>query len=120
MVSESEKTVFMTTNSISDVEKIADHTGIIRDGRLCINGETGGIVENSRKVRIAFGENYTPDFESWQGILKVERENRSYLVHIGDNAEEVIERMRELPSLFMDVINMNLEDIFIEINGGRR
>lgn len=119
MVSETEKTVFMTTNSISDVEKIADHTGIIKDGQLRINGETGGIVENSRKVRIALPENFTPDFESWQGVMKVEKESRSYLVHIGNNAEGVIERMKELPSIFMDVINMNLEDIFIEINGGR-
>jgi hypothetical protein len=84
-----------------------------------VNGETGELIWNSRKVRIAFTEDYHPDFENWRGIFRVEKENRSYLVHINENADEVIDRMRSLPNLFMDVVNMNLEDIFIEINGGR-
>jgi ABC-2 type transport system ATP-binding protein len=119
MVAEEEKAVFLTTNTIADVEKIADHTGLIRGGKLCLDGETGSLVENSRKVRVAFAEGCTPDLEHWPGVRRVERENRSYLLHIGGNAEDILERLKALPTVFLDVFRMSLEDIFLDINGGR-
>lgn len=122
MVGDTGCTVFLTTNNIGDVERIADHVGFITDGRIVLQGETEDLVANSRKVRIAFKEEVeNPEFQAWEGISRVDRERRSFLVHIDRCAEANIERLKALPSVFMDVIPMGLEDLFMDLNerGGR-
>jgi ABC-type multidrug transport system, ATPase component len=119
LIGDSGKSVLLTTNNTGDAARIADHTGIIRDGRLYIDGETEELVNNYKKVRIAFKEDYEPDFQCLDGIFKIEHEKRSYLLHFNKSCEEIFERLKEMPYIFMDVINMSLEDIYMDVNGGR-
>lgn len=118
VLADSEKTVFMATNNINDVEKLADNMGIIRNGQICLQGETQALISNFKKIRVAFKEDYNCGFDKWEGVYRVEQEKRSYLLHINKNADDIIEKLKQTPAIFMDVINLNLEDIFMDISRG--
>jgi ABC-2 type transport system ATP-binding protein len=49
-VKEGDRSVFISSHAISDLERFADHVGMIKDGRMVFEGPTAEIVERYRMV----------------------------------------------------------------------
>jgi ABC-2 type transport system ATP-binding protein len=49
-VEDGERTVLISSHSLSDIERFADHVGMIKDGRLLIEGRTDEVVDRYRFV----------------------------------------------------------------------
>ena len=64
------QTVFVSSHVLSEVERIADRVGIIRDGRLVVVDDVGALKARAvRQVEIHFSEPVPPDaFEGLTGV----------------------------------------------------
>lgn len=53
MVQDENRTVLISSHQLSDLERFADHIGILSEGRLLCEGPTAGLVERHRMVEFS-------------------------------------------------------------------
>jgi ABC-2 type transport system ATP-binding protein len=74
-VGEEERTVFISSHSLTDLERFADHVGMIKSGKMMFEGSMAGVIDRYRMVDfIAKG---TADFVSYPGlVVQTHQDNR--------------------------------------------
>ncbi|MEZ5316834.1 MAG: ABC transporter ATP-binding protein [Vicinamibacterales bacterium] len=111
-VRDEDRTVLISSHGISDLERFADHVGMIKDGRLVFEGAIADIVDRYRLVdATTSGRGAVPDLP---GILVQQRD--------GDRCRLVIDRRAaSLDQLSVHGIRpiadvaMTLEDLFVAL-----
>jgi len=107
------RTIFFSSHILNDVERIADHIGIIDKGELKIDAPLDRLKASVKKVRLLFKDE-APDSLNIKGILNQKRDGQELLITIEEFSESKIEALRKLPIKTMEIIDLNLEDIFVE------
>jgi ABC-2 type transport system ATP-binding protein len=89
-VQDEERTVLISSHSLSDLERFADHIGMIKDGKLLLEGPTSEVVERFQLVDFITDDER--EFASAPGIFvrKHERNRWQALVDIRQNSLETI------------------------------
>ena len=89
-VQDEERTVLISSHSLSDLERFADHIGMIKEGKLLLEGPTSEVVERFQLVD--FISDNEREFASAPGIFvrKHERNRWQALVDIRQNSLEAI------------------------------
>jgi ABC-2 type transport system ATP-binding protein len=113
------RTILISSHILADVERVADRIGIMMDGVLRVDCPTDYFKMSLRKVILEFvGE--PPQFPVCDGLVSTWRvANRLEVVIVGygQRHEQIIESLE--PSS-VDVLELNLEDAFIEYTRGQR
>lgn len=110
-------TILFSTHIISDVERVADHVGIIDRGRLVASSRLDALQSRIQRIQIIFpGEKPPPDF-SLQGCLKVETAGSVVTAITQSYDSGYIESLQNKPGVRVQVFPMGLEEIFIELIG---
>lgn len=113
-VSAAGRTIFFSSHNLSEVEQIADHVAIINEGRLIIEDELDNIKSREKALKVSFDRPvWTHDLENIAGVRKVLQEGRRFRLLISGDAEQVAEQVRGLGARSVEVVDMNLEAIFI-------
>jgi len=113
-VSREELTVFFSSHLIAEVEQIADHVTIIDRGRTVIAGALDDLRERYCRVQLVFdGEAPHPVFRA-NGIVRVNRQGRVLSVLAAGDRDAVLEEARALGPASVDVMPVNLKEIFLE------
>ncbi|MEO0447671.1 MAG: ABC transporter ATP-binding protein [Verrucomicrobiota bacterium] len=73
IVSDVERTVLVSSHNLGDVERFADHLGILKDGQMIHEGPTSDIVDRYRMVDVTLAEGAEP--KPLPGLTVVERRN---------------------------------------------
>jgi|Deesub1362A_J573_1020465.scaffolds.fasta_scaffold00691_17 ABC-2 type transport system ATP-binding protein len=117
-VAENGTTVFISTHNLHELERICDHIAIIHRGRLLFNERLEDLKHKVRKIQAAF-KNPLPA-EVWQktGILNVEQQGRVYNIIVQGSADEITAELQKLQPIFLDFVDISLEEIFIHRMGG--
>jgi ABC-2 type transport system ATP-binding protein len=113
------RTILISSHILADVERVADRIGIMMDGVLRVDCPTDYFKVSLRKIVLEFaGE--PPQFPACDGLVSTWRVgNRLEVVVIGygQRHEQIVE---SLSPLSIDVMELNLEDAFIEYTRGQR
>ncbi|HEY2410768.1 MAG TPA: ABC transporter ATP-binding protein [Pirellulaceae bacterium] len=113
------RTILISSHILADVERVADHIGIMMDGVLRVDCPTDYFKMSLRKIILEFvGE--PPPFPACDGLVSTWRVgNRLEVVIVGygQRHEQIVE---SLGPFSVDTIEMNLEDAFIEYTRGQR
>lgn len=113
------RTILISSHILGDVERVADRIGILVDGVLRVDCPTDYFKESIRKVVLEFsGE--PPAFPACEGLVsswRVANRLEVVLVGYGSRHEGLIET---LAPESVDVVELNLEDAFIEYTRGPR
>ncbi|WP_425616393.1 ABC transporter ATP-binding protein [Anatilimnocola sp. NA78] len=113
------RTILISSHVLADVERVADHIGIIMDGVLRVDCPLDYFKMSIRKVLLEFsGE--PPTFPTCDGLVsswRIGNRLEVVLVGYGTRHEQLIE---SLEPLAVDVLELNLEDAFIEYTRGPR
>ena len=113
------RTILISSHILGDVERVADRIGILDDGVLRVDCPTDYFKLSLRKVVLEFaGE--PPPFPACDGLVsswRVGNRLEVVLVGYGTRHEQLIE---SLGALATDVLELNLEDAFIEYTRGPR
>lgn len=113
------RTIFFSSHILSDVERVADRIGILVNGVLRVDCPTDHFKESIRKVVLEFAGT-PPEVPAMPGLVATRQwGSRLELVFVGfsDERRDLAESLRPLS---IDVMELNLEDAFIEYTRGRR
>lgn len=113
------RTILFSSHILGDVERVADRIGILVDGVLRVDCPTDTFKDSLRRIVLEFNR-VVPDFPGCRGLVgsRVEGLNLELVVvGFGEEQRQVCE---SLEPRAMDVIELNLEDAFIEYTRGPR
>ncbi|HVA47674.1 MAG TPA: ABC transporter ATP-binding protein [Pirellulales bacterium] len=113
------RTILFSSHILGDVERVADRIGILVDGVLRVDCPTDAFKESVRKIVLEFART-PPEFPGCAGLVSHRQSGMSLelvVVGFGDEQRQVCE---SLEPRAIDVLELNLEDAFIEYTRGPR
>ena len=113
------RTILFSSHILGDVERVADRIGILVDGVLRVDCPTDHFKESVRKVVLEFdGEPPAPP--ACPGLVSCRQVGRKLELVVVGFGEEHRQLFDSLGARRMEVIELNLEDAFIEYTRGPR
>jgi ABC-2 type transport system ATP-binding protein len=93
-VQDEERTVFISSHGLADVERFADHLGMIKNGRLLFEGTTADVIARFRMVDFIAGHTVRiaghpgmfvqrQDGDRWRVLLDLQRASLGWLQALG-------------------------------------
>ena len=115
-VAERGTTVLVSSHNLRELEDVCDHVGIMNRGKLLLERSLSELQDNIVKLQLAFAEDTAlPDDLT---ILHQSRTGRLQQLILRGKADEISARLALLNPLFLDVLPLSLEEIFIYELGG--
>ncbi len=118
MVAREGLTVVLSTHVVAHVEALADHVGIIDEGRALTSGEAHVLVGGYRRVQVAL-DAAPPSPLHIAGALRVEVSGRVIQAVVPVELAD-LGGLASLPGSRVDVFPLRLEDVFVELVGRPR
>ncbi len=108
-------TVLFSTHITSDLERVASHVAVLRNGQIEFFDELDAMKDKFKRLRISAAENLPPQF-AIPGALRTEVDGRRALVAISDMHPHMVEELKAKWHADVSVEDLNLEDIFLELH----
>lgn len=107
-------TVFFSSHVLSEVQRIADRVGIIRDGRMIAVEEVRDLMEKSGKVVTAKVEGAVDQasFE-FDGVERIDVDGSTVELVVTGNYDLLIDRLAAHEILDVTIRETTLEDVFL-------
>ena len=115
-VAENGTTVLVSSHNLRELEDICDHVGIMNKGQLLLERSLSELQENIAKVQLALPDGGA--LPEGLNILHQSSTGRLQTLIIRGVTEEITNQLATCEPLFMDVIPLSLEEIFIYELGG--
>jgi ABC-2 type transport system ATP-binding protein len=113
------RTILFSSHILGDVERLADRIGIMIDGVLRVDCPVEHFKSMVRKVVVEFGRQ-PPELPPCDGLIGEQRiGTRSELVFVGFGPRQRT-ALEALAPRRIEVVDLNLEDAFIEYTRGPR
>ena len=115
-VEENGTTVLVSSHNLRELEDVCDHVGIMNHGKMLIERGLSELQENLVKIQLAYpdGGGLPEGLE----MLHQSATGRLQQLILRGRAEELTEKLAATHPLFMDVVPLTLEEIFIYELGG--
>lgn len=108
------QSVLLATHLLFQIERVAEVVNIIDHGKLVLSRPMDDIKLNEKKVRVAFQLD-PPDYVfRLPGVAGVERDGRRCVFRVTDHLEDVMAELAKIPHFALEVVDLNLEDVFID------
>ena len=115
-VAERGTTVLVSSHNLRELEDVCDHVGIVDRGKMLLERSLSDLQENMVKIQAVFREGQTIPPEL--NIVHTSSTGRLQQLVIRGKPDEVSRRIEETEPVYMDVIPLTLEEIFIYELGG--
>ena len=117
-VEEGERTVLISSHGLSDLERFADHIGLIKEGKLLLEGRTDEIVDRFRLVEFFTHNGATLQSPEPAGLTILHGdENRWHaLLDQRSDAQNWLERQG---AQNLTLTRLTLEDLFVALVKGK-
>ena len=115
-VAERGTTVLVSSHNLRELEDVCDHVGIVDRGKMLLERSLSDLQENMVKIQAVFREEQAipPELD----VVHTSSTGRLQQLVIRGKADEVSRRIEETEPVYMDVIPLTLEEIFIYEMGG--
>lgn len=113
------RTILFSSHILSDVERVADRIGVLVDGVLRVDCPTDEFKQAVKKVVLQF-DGTPPDFPACTGLVAARPVGTRLELIVVRPGDEHWERIERLKPRSKEVIDLNLEDAFIEYTRGPR
>jgi ABC-2 type transport system ATP-binding protein len=113
-VEDGARTVLISSHGLSDLERFADHVGMIKNGKLLLEGRTDEVVERYRFVEFFTCEGRTLEGSEPEGLTILKwNENRWHaLLDRNSGAQEWLESHG---AQHLSLTRLTLEDLFVAL-----
>jgi ABC-2 type transport system ATP-binding protein len=110
-------TVLLSTHAIGDLERVADHIGVIDDGRMALSERLEDLLNQTKRVQVIFEDEESPAYFAIPGALRSRRAGPvvNAIVRIVDGSE--LDALRSSTHVRIQIFPIGLEDIFLELFG---
>jgi len=107
-------TVFFSSHQIAEVERIAEHVCILDHGRLVMDVSLDDIRQEYRRITLGFATQPPADAFRIQGIQQIQTSGRQVILLANRNADAIVELLRGMDPVSIDVSPIGLRDVFLE------
>jgi ABC-2 type transport system ATP-binding protein len=110
-----ERTIFLSSHVLSEVEKVCDRVAIVRNGRLAALETTGSLLERRRKrVTLVFAAPVdAAGFAALPGVSDVFVDGNTLWLRVGDGIDAVIKLAARHTLLDLSVEHPSLDEVFL-------
>ena len=115
-VAENGTTVLVSSHNLRELEDVCDHVGIMNNGRIMLERSLADLQENIVKIQLALPDGGT--LPEGLDILHRSSTGRLQSLIMHGSAAKLTEKLAEAKPLFIDVVPLTLEEIFIYELGG--
>ena len=115
-VAENGTTVLVSSHNLRELEDVCDHVGIMNHGRMLVERSLSELQDNIVKIQLAFADG--GKLPEGLEILHSSSTGRLQQLILRGSAEELTAKISTAGPLFLDVVPLNLEEIFIYELGG--
>jgi ABC-2 type transport system ATP-binding protein len=108
-------TVLFSSHQITQVERAADRIAILKEGKLVLDGDVDTLKGNEKIVE-AFFDGELPSLNGLATdarVRRIERSGRMLRAYVSRDSEAVARTVSALGARSVDVVDLNLEDIFL-------
>jgi ABC-2 type transport system ATP-binding protein len=107
-------TMFFSSHQLAEVELIADHIGIIDQGRMIVAGSLDDMKARYQRLQVVFANSVALP-ERWvDGVESVRQEGRVVSILASRNTDAIVEQARSLPGTAVERFPVTLKEIFLE------
>ena len=112
-VMERNTTTIITSHSLRELEDTCDQLALLHKGGIVFESDIQNLKTSLFKVQIAFGDTYDKGkFEGIQMLSYNQAGSVATFIARGDR-EGVIAKLRQMDPILLDVLPLNLEEVFI-------
>jgi ABC-2 type transport system ATP-binding protein len=108
-------TVLFSTHITSDLERVASHVALLREGRISLFEELDSVKDRFKRLRIRATHDLPGTFQV-AGALRTEVVGSTALVSTTEASAAMVDELRTRWQAEVSVEDLNLEDIFLELN----
>jgi ABC-2 type transport system ATP-binding protein len=113
LISEEGRTIFFSTHLIDEVERIADHVGILSGGSMRVDATVEDLKARFRSVQAYFSKDVN-EVQAPQDVFNFRRLNREILFFTENFSEKIVDDLKKQGASKVNVKTMSLDDIFVE------
>ena len=110
-------TVLFSTHITSDLERVASHVALLREGKVTFHDEIDVLKDRVKRLRVEAQTDLPADLRL-PGALRQEIRGRQALVTIDGVDAGLVAGVRERFAAEVVVDDLNLEEIFLELHDG--
>jgi ABC-2 type transport system ATP-binding protein len=107
-------TMFFSSHQLSEVELIADHIGIIDQGKMVACGGLDEMKARYHRLQVVFEGSVELPRRWLDGVESVRQEGRVVSILASNNVEAIVEQVRSLPGTTVESFPVTLKEIFLE------
>ncbi len=113
------RTILFSSHILADVERVANRIGILVDGVLRVDCPTDHFKQAVRKIVLGFTEQ-PPEFPACDGLVSSRAVGTDLELVVVDYSEHHQQLAESLDPRTIEVVDLNLEEAFIEYTRGPR
>lgn len=113
LIEEKQMTVIISSHNLREMEDICDSFGILEEAKIITSGDIFETKNNIHKIQLAFQEEVEPSFFTSLDILSYKATSRVVSIVVKGNIEEITTYLQQKEPLLIEVLPVNLEEIFL-------
>lgn len=112
-----ECTVVLSTHIISDLERIAEHVGIMDGGRMVESSRLDDLQVGAKRVQVIFEGTAPPPGFLIPGAVRSRADGPVVSAIVRLSRDSDLDPLRRIPGVRVNVFPLGLEDLYIELFG---
>jgi len=114
------QTVLFSSHALDDIERLADTVGILYEGRLLVHGRINELLTTTKRLRATLRNNHRPANPP-AGTIYEYVQGHEWFLTVSAFSPEQVQQVRGMNGVkHVDVIDLELEDLFKDIVKGQR
>ena len=113
LIQDKKITVIISSHNLKELEDICDSFGILENGQISTYGDLIYSKTNINKYQLAYSEEKTKDDFKDYNLMSIEISGRVVSLVIKGNKKEIMAKLEKSNPLFIDVLPVNFEELFI-------
>ena len=113
LIDDKEISVIISSHNLKELQDICDSFGILENGRIDTYGDLLSSKTNINKYQLAYAEEKTKDDFSDLDVMSIDITGRVVSLVIRGEKEMVTDKLNKTGPLFIDVLPVNFEELFI-------
>lgn len=110
MVAENATTVIIASHNLRELEDVCDHIGLIHQGGVVMEKELDETKLGIHRIQAVFdGEPQLSNLD----IVNIKRQGRMMMMTVRGDAQTIEDRMRAQKPVYMEMLPLTLEEVFI-------
>jgi len=107
-------TIFFSSHQLSEVEQIADHIGIVDQGKMIVAGSLDDMKVRYQRLRVVFQNSIELPAHWEDGVESVQQNGREASILVSCNSEAIVRQVQAIPGTVVEQFPVTLKEIFLE------